>query len=66
MARRQACALSLISLCLLIPAALAPALAAPPPPPTEKVNCHKGESINKALAKQPDAASLLVDGTMSK
>ncbi|HEU4596714.1 MAG TPA: hypothetical protein VFS10_16370 [Pyrinomonadaceae bacterium] len=60
MTRHQAFALLLLSACLLIPTALAPALAAPPAV-TEKVNCHKGESINKALAKHSDAASLVVE-----
>ncbi len=60
MTRPQAFALFLLSLCLLIPTALPPALAAPPAA-TEKVNCHKGESINKTLAKHPDAASLLLE-----
>ncbi len=60
MTRSQSFVLFLLLACLLIPTVFAPALAAPPPA-TEKVNCHKGESINKALTKHPDAASLTVE-----
>ncbi|MCA1614815.1 MAG: hypothetical protein LC795_13955 [Acidobacteria bacterium] len=52
---------------LLLLFALPPLLAAPIrpaaalAPATEKVNCLKGESVNKALAKQPGAAALVVE-----
>jgi hypothetical protein len=56
-----------LALGLLLLFALPPLLAAPvppaaaQPPATEKVNCLKGESVNKALAKQPGAAALVVE-----
>ena len=53
---------------LLILFALPPLLSAPLPPASaqapaaiEKVDCHKGESVNKALTKQPGAAALVVE-----
>lgn len=61
MTRHQALWLFLLCACLLMPAAPTPSVAARAPAATVKVNCDKGESVNKALAKQPDAASLLVE-----
>ena len=52
--------LLLFALLLLQSAPVSPA-AARAPAATEKVNCHKGESVNKALAKQPAAAALVVE-----
>ena len=61
MTRYQALWLFLLCACLLMPAAPTPSVAARASAGTLKVNCHKGESVNKALAKDPDAASLVVE-----
>src|SRR5688572_12526718 len=49
--------------CLTIPTATAPSAAAQAPAATEKVDCSKGESINKALSKHQGAGSLVVELT---
>lgn len=56
MTRHQALWLFLLCACLLMPAAPTRPVGARAPTTTEKVNCHKGESINKALTKHPGAA----------
>ena len=52
--------LLILALLLLQTAPLRPA-AAQASAGLEKVNCHKGESINKALTKQPGAVNLVVE-----
>jgi hypothetical protein len=61
MTRHQALCLFLLCACLLIPAAPTQSVVAWAPITTEKVNCDKGESINKALAKNLGAAPLVVE-----
>ncbi|HEX6183772.1 MAG TPA: hypothetical protein VFZ44_07670 [Pyrinomonadaceae bacterium] len=46
---------------LLLQSAPATPAAAQAPAAVEKVNCHKGESVNKALSKQPDATALVIE-----
>lgn len=50
-----------LALFLLLQTAPLPRAAAQAPAGTEKVNCNKGESVNKALTKQPGAAALVVE-----
>jgi hypothetical protein len=60
MTRLQALFLLLLfSLLTLLSNPIRPAAAQAPA--TEKVNCQKGESVNKALAKQTGAAALVVE-----
>jgi hypothetical protein len=61
MSRPKALGLSLLFACLLAQTARVPPAAAQGPAATVAVNCHKGESINKALTKHANAASLLVE-----
>lgn len=61
MSRPQVLVLLLTLALLLLQTAPLPPAAAQAQAGTEKVNCHKGESINKALAKQPGAAALVVE-----
>jgi hypothetical protein len=55
--------LFLIFACLTVAASPATASAAPPPAVTEKVNCTKNGSINKALAKTASAAAVIIEIT---
>ena len=61
MTRHQAFWLFLLCASLLMPAAPTQSVVARAPTATEKVNCGKGESINKALARHPGAAALVVE-----
>lgn len=65
MSRLQSLVFLLLLALLLLQTAPLPPAAAQASAGLEKVNCHKGESVNKALAKQPGAAALVVeiDGT---
>lgn len=49
--------------CLTVAASPATASAAPPPAVTEKVNCNKGGSINKALAKTAGTPAVVIEIT---
>jgi hypothetical protein len=62
MSRHKALALLLLpALLLLLQATPAPPAAAQAPAPIEKVNCQKGESVNKALTRHAGAAALVVE-----
>ena len=61
MTRHQALGMFLLCACLLMSTAPTRSAGAQAPAATEKVDCGKGESINKALAKNPSAAALVVE-----
>lgn len=61
MSRPLAIALLLLCAMLLLQSAPVRPAAAQTPAATEKVNCNKGESINKALTKHADAPALVVE-----
>ena len=61
MTRHKALGLFLLCACLLMSMTPARSAGAQAPAVTEKVDCGKGESINKALAKNPGPAALVVE-----